>query len=54
MKISQVVYKDLYEFHKNIKDDENNIYYAISFNKRIFWIYSFFNDKNIKLKKIYI
>ncbi|SQA14447.1 Uncharacterised protein [Streptobacillus moniliformis] len=34
MKISRVDFENLYEF-KDIKHEENNIYYAISFEHRI-------------------
>lgn len=54
MKISKIKYEELFEFHDKIKHNENNIYYCISFNKRIFG-YIIFNIKEfVELEYIYI
>ncbi|CAM3131923.1 GNAT family N-acetyltransferase [Streptobacillus felis] len=53
MKISKVEYKNLYEF-KDIKDSENNIYYAISFEHRIFGYLIIKKEEKLVIDKIYI
>lgn len=54
MNILQVTYEKLYEFHNDIRYDEKYIYYAISFNKRIFGYIIFNKNKELKLEYIYI
>ncbi|WP_064611989.1 GNAT family N-acetyltransferase [Streptobacillus moniliformis] len=53
MKISRVDFENLYEF-KDIKHEENNIYYAISFEHRIFGYLTLKKEDKLILKDIYI
>lgn len=52
MEILEVKAKDLYEFDKNLKED--NLYYAIFFHNRIFGYISLKVEKQIILEYIYI
>lgn len=53
MRISKVDYVDLYEF-KDIKHEENNIYYAISFEHRIFGYLILKKEDKLVIDQIYI
>ncbi|CAM3056815.1 GNAT family N-acetyltransferase [Streptobacillus ratti] len=53
MRISKVDFEDLYEF-KDIKHEENNIYYAISFEHRIFGYLILKKENSLIIDKIYI
>lgn len=48
------LHRKLYEFHNDIRYDEKYIYYAISFNKRIFGYIFLIKNKELKLEYIYI
>ena len=54
MKISKVTFEDLYEF-KDLYNNENCIYYAISFEHRIFGYLIFkANENKLEIIDIYI
>ncbi|WP_066900906.1 GNAT family N-acetyltransferase [Streptobacillus notomytis] len=53
MRINRVDFKNLYEF-KDIKHEENNIYYAISFEHRIFGYLILRKEDKLVMEAIYI